>query len=127
LKFEGGFHGVHDYAIQGVCPNTPYPSTPPPESAGIPAAATESVLIAPFNDVETTAALIDAHHRDLAAVIVEPFPPSIPPLPGFPSFLRKGCSLSGAVTGQTTGTDGYFFPLLGRAASRQPGILFEQG
>ena len=89
LKFEGGFHGVHDYAIQSVWPNAPYSSTPTPESAGIPAATTESVLIAPFNDVETTAALIEANHQELAAVIVEPFQRSIPPLPGFLHFLRE--------------------------------------
>jgi glutamate-1-semialdehyde 2,1-aminomutase len=90
LKFEGGFHGVHDYAILSVWPGAPYSSTEPVvESAGVPRGASESVLMAPFNDVETTTAVIEANHRDLAAVIVEPFQRSIPPKPGFLNFLRE--------------------------------------
>ena len=36
LKFEGGFHGVHDYAIQSVRPNAPYSSTPTPSPPASP-------------------------------------------------------------------------------------------
>jgi glutamate-1-semialdehyde 2,1-aminomutase len=90
LKFEGGFHGVHDYAILSTWPSEPYSSTrPAPDSAGIPAAVAESVLVAPFNDVEATTAAIEANRRDLAAVIVEPFQRSISPKPGFLAFLRE--------------------------------------
>ena len=90
LKFEGGFHGVHDYAILSVWPGRPYTSSQPlVESAGVPAGASDTVLIAPFNDVETTTAVIEANHRDLAAVIVEPFQRCIPPRPGFLPFLRE--------------------------------------
>ncbi len=89
LKFEGGFHGVHDYAIISIWPPESCSSTQPHvESAGVPKGAMDTVLVAPFNDVETTAAVIEANHRDLAAVIVEPFQRSIPPRPGFLSFLR---------------------------------------
>lgn len=90
LKFEGGFHGVHDYAILSTYSSGPYTSDRSlPDSAGIPRGAYESVLIAPFNDVETTTAVIEANHQDLAAVIVEPFQRSIPPKPGFLAFLRE--------------------------------------
>ncbi len=89
LKFEGGFHGVHDYAILSIWPNEPYSASPRVESAGVPTAASDTVLVAPYNDVETTAALIDANHKDLAAVIVEPFQRSYPPKPGFLPFLRE--------------------------------------
>ena len=90
LKFEGGFHGVHDYAILSTWPTTPYSSTQPqPDSAGIPKGAADTMLISQFNDVETTTAIIEANHRDLAAVIVEPFQRSIPPKPGFLNFLRE--------------------------------------
>jgi len=89
LKFEGGFHGVHDYAILSVWPNEPYSPTPKVESAGIPAGASDTVIMAPFNDIETTAALIEKNHPDLAAVIVEPFQRSYPPRPGFLPFLRE--------------------------------------
>ncbi|HEX9016174.1 MAG TPA: aspartate aminotransferase family protein [Chloroflexota bacterium] len=90
LKFEGGFHGVHDYAILSVWPTGPYLSTEPVvESAGVPRGAVKSVLMAPFNDVDTTAAIIEANHHELAAVVVEPFQRSIPPRPGFLQFLRE--------------------------------------
>ena len=90
LKFEGGFHGVHDYAIMSVWPGQDYSSSrPSPDSAGVPSAVQETMLIAPFNDVESTTAVIEANHRDLAAVIVEPFQRSLSPKPGFLSFLRE--------------------------------------
>jgi glutamate-1-semialdehyde 2,1-aminomutase len=46
------------------------------------------VLIAPFNDLATTAAIIERHHRDLAVVLVEPLQRSLVPVPGFLKGLR---------------------------------------
>ncbi|HEU5321034.1 MAG TPA: aminotransferase class III-fold pyridoxal phosphate-dependent enzyme, partial [Methylomirabilota bacterium] len=50
LKFEGGFHGTHDYALMSVSPRSPkaFPAAMP-DSAGIPHAIGEEVLIAPYN------------------------------------------------------------------------------
>ncbi len=90
LKFEGAFHGMSDYALmsnQWTLTPRDYPSAVP-NSAGIPAAIAEQVLIAPFNDVATTAAIIEGHHDDLAAVIVEPLQRTIPPKPGFLQEVR---------------------------------------
>ena len=89
LKFEGGFHGTHDYAAMSTRPSgtTPFPA-PEPSSAGIPAAVGDTVLIAPYNDIETTAAIIEQHHDELAAVIVEPVQRTIAPLDGFLAGLR---------------------------------------
>ena len=42
------------------------------------------MLIAPFNDLAETEAMIEAHHHDLAAVIMEPFQRLIAPQPGLP-------------------------------------------
>jgi glutamate-1-semialdehyde 2,1-aminomutase len=89
LKFEGGFHGTHDYSLMSVGPRSPkaYPA-PTPDSAGIPHAIQENVLIAPFNDLAETEAIIEAHHGDLAAVIMEPFQRLIKPEPGFLEGVR---------------------------------------
>jgi glutamate-1-semialdehyde 2,1-aminomutase len=89
LKFEGGFHGTHDYALQSVSPRSPkaFPASEP-DSAGIPHAIQDEVLIAPFNDLATAEALIAAHHDQLAAVIVEPSQRVIVPAPGFLRGLR---------------------------------------
>ena len=46
------------------------------------------MLIAPFNDLATTEAIIQAHHDELAAVIVEPMQRIIAPRPGFLQGLR---------------------------------------
>jgi glutamate-1-semialdehyde 2,1-aminomutase len=89
LKFEGGFHGMHDYSLMSVGPRSPkaYPA-PTPDSAGIPHAIQEEVLIAPFNDLAETEAIIEAHRHALAAVIMEPFQRLIVPEPGFLQGVR---------------------------------------
>jgi len=89
LKFEGGFHGTHDYSLMSVGPRAPkaFPA-PTPDSAGIPHAITDDVLIAPFNDLAETEAIIETHHRDLGAVIMEPFQRLIGPAPGFLEGVR---------------------------------------
>jgi glutamate-1-semialdehyde 2,1-aminomutase len=90
LKFEGGFHGMHDYAVMGMSPPAPaeFPAAVP-DSAGIPQAVASTMLIAPFNDLETTAAIIEQHHDELAGVIVEPFQRVLAPKPGFLAGLRE--------------------------------------
>jgi glutamate-1-semialdehyde 2,1-aminomutase len=89
MKFEGGFHGTHDYALMSVSPRSPkaFPAAMA-DSAGIPHAISDEVLIAPYNDLATTEALIAAHHNELAAVIVEPYQRVIVPQPGFLPGLR---------------------------------------
>ena len=89
MKFEGGFHGTHDYALMSVSPRSPkaFPAAVA-DSGGIPHAISEEVLIAPYNDLATTEALIAQHHHDLAAVIVEPYQRVIVPQPGFLKGLR---------------------------------------
>jgi glutamate-1-semialdehyde 2,1-aminomutase len=96
MKFEGGFHGAHDYALMSVVPRSPkaFPA-PMADSAGIPHALEGEVLIAPYNDLATTEALIDAHHDELAAVIIEPYQRTIPPAPGFLEGLRRATARHG--------------------------------
>jgi glutamate-1-semialdehyde 2,1-aminomutase len=90
LKFEGGFHGMHDYSMMSVGPRSPkaFPAATP-DSAGIPHAIQDHVVVAPFNDLAETEAIIDTHHADLAAVIMEPFQRLIPPDPGFLRGVRE--------------------------------------
>jgi glutamate-1-semialdehyde 2,1-aminomutase len=90
LKFEGGFHGVGDYAQYSVTPKGPpnYPHAHA-ESAGVPKVLDQTVLIAPFNDLETTGRIIAEHADELAAVIIEPLQRSIVPKPGFLQGVRQ--------------------------------------
>ncbi len=89
LKFEGGYHGSHDYALMSATPRHPKPfPDPTPDSAGIPQVLRGEVFIAPYNDLEATAEILDLHHERIAAVIIEPFQRVIPPAAGFLAGLR---------------------------------------
>ena len=90
LKFEGGYHGSSDYAMMSVTASAAveFPQ-PVSNGGGIPRAIQELMLIAPFNDLDTTSAIIDAHHDELAAVIAEPLQRLLAPQPGFLQGLRE--------------------------------------
>ena len=98
LKFEGGFHGMNDYALMSMAPKTGgnFPQAVP-DSAGIPQHIQQEVLIAPFNDADAAVALIREHKNELAAVIVEAFQRLIPPAPGFLETLREVTKETGVV------------------------------
>jgi glutamate-1-semialdehyde 2,1-aminomutase len=74
-KFEGCYHGWHDYAQWSVFadPETMGPEDRPnmsPGSAGIPDGAKNTVLLLPFND--SAFQLIEEHAHELAGVAIEP-------------------------------------------------------
>jgi glutamate-1-semialdehyde 2,1-aminomutase len=60
-----------------------------PDSAGIPDVIRGEMLIAPFNDADAAASMIEAHRDDLGGVIVEPMQRLLPPRPGFLQALRE--------------------------------------
>jgi glutamate-1-semialdehyde 2,1-aminomutase len=90
LKFEGAFHGFHDYALQSLTPKgaSNYP-VPEPDSGGIPQPVGETILIAPFNDLEKTTEIAREYADRIAAIIVEPVQRTLLPSPGFLQGLRK--------------------------------------
>ena len=90
IKFEGGYHGVHDYAQLSTAPKTlnNFPA-PRPDTAGIPEAVRDLMLVSPFNDIDTFAALCKEHAHEVAAVIIEPIQRIISPKPGFLQAVRE--------------------------------------
>ena len=90
LKFEGAYHGAHDVGVMSLFPKRllPYPS-PEPTSAGVSKRVEEEVLIAPYNDLETTQRIIDRYSDELACVIMEPLQRCTPPVVGFLEGIRK--------------------------------------
>jgi glutamate-1-semialdehyde 2,1-aminomutase len=89
LKFEGGYHGMSDYALMSLWPSRPGNAAAAiPDSAGIPESVQGEMLVAPFNDLAAAEQLIHAHREELAGVIVEPMQRLIPPGPGFLAGLR---------------------------------------
>lgn len=94
VKFEGHFHGWHDYVMCGVVP--PYET---PMSAGIPEEVQRSVLLVPFNDHAALTHVLDSSD-DIAAVIVEPggsFDDTVPADPTFLAHLRQETARRGVV------------------------------
>lgn len=90
LKFEGAYHGANEVGVTSLFPSgeTPFPR-PEPSSAGIAALVAENVLVAPFNDLAATAAIVDEHCNDLAGILVEPLQRCVPPVDGFLPGLRE--------------------------------------
>ena len=97
LKFEGGYHGMSAEAQMSLAPSrrVNFPQAIP-DSAGIPESVAEQMLIAPFNDLEAVAALLD-EHDDIAAIMVEPLQRIIPPEPGYLHGLRALCDKFGVL------------------------------
>ena len=97
VKFEGQYHGVHDYALISVTPNdvaelgdedNPVALT---YGRGIPAAITQTVIPARYNNIERLRRLFEREGHDIAAVIVEPImgnAQAIMPQPGFHEAVR---------------------------------------
>jgi glutamate-1-semialdehyde 2,1-aminomutase len=98
VKFEGGYHGMSAEAQMSLAPErlANFPNAVP-DSAGIPRAVQDGMLIAPFNDPDFIRSLLAAHGQDVAAIIVEPLQRIIPPAPGFLQALRDEADRHGIV------------------------------
>jgi glutamate-1-semialdehyde 2,1-aminomutase len=96
LKFDGAYHGNSDYSLWNRSTASGTETTlGDPESAGIPAAIRELVLIAPYNDITTTRQIVEKHWRSLAGIIVEPVQRSYAAHPEFLEGLRQLCDQFG--------------------------------
>ena len=98
LKFEGGFHGHTDYALQSFAPVDPPPfPRARPDSRGIPDAVSATVFVAPYNDLGAVEEILDRHGAELAAIVIEPVQRGIEPAPGFLAGLRVAADRVGAL------------------------------
>ncbi len=90
LKFEGAYHGANDYGIMSLFPHRllDFPQVEP-TSAGYSEAIKDEVLIAPYNDLDTTSQIVQENAKNLAAIIVEPLQRGIKPKPCFLEGLRE--------------------------------------
>jgi glutamate-1-semialdehyde 2,1-aminomutase len=70
MKFEGCYHGAHDYVL--VKAGSGATTFGMPTSLGVPEETTRNTIVVPFNDVEKFEKTIKESKGDLAAVIVEP-------------------------------------------------------
>ena len=98
LKFEGGYRGNYDYASFSIAPTGPanYPLAPP-NTAGVPASLQDTMLVAPYNNLEVVEDIVREHREELAAIVVEPVQRAIFPEEGFLAGLRRIADENGIV------------------------------
>ena len=107
IKFEGGYHGLHDAALVSVKPHPPATISaisrirkPVSGGAGVPKASIANVLIATFNDLETVERRFKENPNEIAAMILEPIMMNVGlcmPQKGFLEGLRTLCDKHGAL------------------------------
>jgi glutamate-1-semialdehyde 2,1-aminomutase len=107
IKFEGGYHGLHDAVLVSVKPHLPADDfgdikNPKPVSGGkgVPAASIDNVKIATFNDLETVERRFRENPDQIAAIILEPIMMNVGlcmPQKGFLEGLRELCDKHGAL------------------------------
>ncbi|MCI4328131.1 MAG: aminotransferase class III-fold pyridoxal phosphate-dependent enzyme, partial [Thermoplasmata archaeon] len=94
LKFEGHYHGQHDYALISaeappiVAGLDEYPR-PLPNSAGIPPGVTDYVMVAPFNSIPALERMVRRYRDRLACVILEPIMANAGIIPPAPDYLQR--------------------------------------
>ncbi len=91
-KFEGGYHGSHEYVSVSVRPPLhkldPSGPTAIPEHPGQPPGVARDVVVLPYNDLAWCQRLLREHADELACVIMEPVASSFGYLPARPEFLK---------------------------------------
>lgn len=117
VKFQGTFHGWHDYLLMNIISPPEKIGQKDPASAGMLPEAIENTLVAPFNDGEAIEQLVNQQWREIAAIILEPIPHNIGcvlPKPEFAALLRRLCDEHGimliydeVITGFRHGLGGY--------------------
>lgn len=117
LKFQGCFHGSHDYLAMNIISAPGRIGKPDPASAGMLAEAVRETLVAEFNNLEEVERMVEREGENLAAIILEPIPHNIGcvmPQQEFLEGLRRLASDHGIVlifdeviTGFRHGLGGY--------------------
>jgi glutamate-1-semialdehyde 2,1-aminomutase len=105
IKFEGGYHGLHDAALVSVKPHAPefgdvHAPTSVTGGLGVPKAALANIPVATFNDLDSVALRFKENPGDIAAIILEPIMMNVGlcmPQPGFLEGLRELATKHGAL------------------------------
>ena len=98
VKFAGCYHGHSDALL--VKAGSGVMTAGIPDSAGVPAGATQDTLTAVYNNLESVKMLFEENEGQIAAVIVEPVAANmgvVLPKEGFLKGLRELCTKHGAV------------------------------
>jgi len=117
IKFQGCYHGIHDYVLRNLSSPAEKVGKLDPGSAGMLPEALEATLVCAFNRLDDVEATLAANRGQVAAIIVEPVAHNmgcVLPRPGFLEGLRSlttahGCVLifDEVITGFRHGLGGY--------------------
>ena len=100
VKFQGCYHGWHDYIAANVISRPDRMGTIDPISAGVMPQALDWLVVLPFNDVEALETLMRERGHEIAAVILEPVIHTIGcviPTAEFMTALRRTTTESGSI------------------------------
>ena len=92
IKFEGAYHGNHDYALVSTFPKETghYPEGVA-DSWGQPRATTSTMLVSPYNDLDALSKIVTDNKGEVAAIIAESVQRIIPAKPEFLKGVEKIC------------------------------------
>jgi glutamate-1-semialdehyde 2,1-aminomutase len=94
LKFEGHYHGQHDYAMisveapPSVAGLEDYPR-PLPYSAGIPSLVLDTVIVSPWNNLRAFERIMKRHRNEVAGIIMEPIMANSTIILPSPDYLKS--------------------------------------
>lgn len=94
IKFQGCYHGWHDYVARNMLSDWDKIGKRDPGSAGMMDEAIDNTLVCTFNDLNEVEETLKQHKDEIAAIIVEPIPHNIGcilPEDGFLEGLRNLC------------------------------------
>ncbi|HEV2348415.1 MAG TPA: glutamate-1-semialdehyde 2,1-aminomutase [Terriglobia bacterium] len=91
IKFQGCYHGIHDYVLRNIASPADKVGKLDAGSAGILPQALENTLVCDFNNLDGVERTLAGHRGQVAAIILEPIAHNIGcvlPQPGFLPGLR---------------------------------------
>lgn len=90
LKFDGCYHGHADHLL--VSAGSGVAGLQSASSSGVPDEITKYTLSVPFNNTQIVEKVFEEYGKEIAAIVLEPFPANmgvVLPIPGFLEFLRE--------------------------------------
>jgi glutamate-1-semialdehyde 2,1-aminomutase len=100
IKFQGCYHGFHDYVLRNVTSPADRVGKLDPGSAGMLPEALSNTLVCQFNRLEEVEQALAAHRGEVAAIILEPIAHNVGclmPKAGFLEGLRELATAHGTV------------------------------
>ena len=100
VKFQGCYHGWHDYVLRNVISGRQVVNKWDPGSAGMLHEAVENTLVCRFNDLDEVEEVVKGNPGQIAGIILEPIPHNVGcilPKQEFLEGLRQICDREGIV------------------------------